>query len=174
MRLFKTCASSALLALLPVLLTAQEADRLKAKLEALPKPWARKLHRLTEGEYEATLSYWQARHPRILKLETPAKTKEGSGIHLLRISEPGADDADKQVALITALHGGPERSGTTTCMRVIEWLLSDDAEALETRRKQIVLLMPIINPHGYFTTDRFGNSSGIDPYTGGGPQNWDL
>ena len=174
MRFPKILPALLFLVLLPTASSAQDTPSLKTKLAALPQPWTEKLHRLTAEEYEATLKHWRTKHPRLLKLETPARTREGAGIHLLKITAPETRDADKQIALITALHGGPERSGTTTCMRVIEWLLSDDAEAVETRRRQIVLLMPIINPHGYFTTDRFGNSSGIDPYTGGGPQNWDL
>lgn len=154
--------------------SAQEADQLRAKLDRLPKPWIRKLHRLTEPQYEATLKHWQAKHPRILTLEIAGRTREGTPLHLLKITDPETDDADKQIALISALHGGPERSGTTTAMHIVEWLLSEDPEAAETRRKQIVLIMPIINPHAYFKTDRFGTSVGIDPYTGGGPQNWDL
>jgi hypothetical protein len=31
-----------------------------------------------------------------------------------------------------------------------------------------------VNPESFFVTDRFGNAHGIDPYTGGGPKNWDL
>jgi hypothetical protein len=153
---------------------AAAATRLAAKLDQLPKPWTRKLHRLTAPEYEATLKYWQATHPEILSLEIPGRSREGVPLYLLKITDPGIDDATKQIALISALHGGPERSGTTTAMHLIEWLLSDDPEAVETRRKQIILMMPIINPYAYFTTDRFGTSVGIDPYTGGGPQNWDL
>ena len=153
---------------------AQEAVRLRAKLDELPKPWVKKLHRLTADEYEATIRYWQKKHPRNLTAEVPGKTREGESLYLLKITDPDVSDDDKQIALITALHAGPERSGTTTSMHLIEWLLSDDPEAVETRRRQIVLIMPIINPYAYFETDRFGTSVGIDPYTGSGPQNWDL
>ena len=163
-------------ALMAIALTcgAQEAAKLKAKLDQLPKPWVKKLHRLTADEYEATIRHWQKRHPRILSVEVPGQTREGKSLYLLKITDPDVVDEDKQVALITALHAGPERSGTTTGMHLVEWLLSDDPEAAETRRRQIVLIMPIINPHAYFKTDRFGTSVGIDPYTGSGPQNWDL
>ena len=81
---------------------------------------------------------------------------------------------NKQHALITALHGGPERSGTTTTMALAEWLLGDSEEAREIRANQIVLLMPIPNPYAYFVTDRFGNSLKIDPYTGGSTPGWDF
>ncbi len=152
----------------------QSAEELARKLDRLPKPWIEKLHRLTAPEYEATLRHWAGKHPRILTLETAGRSREGTKLHLLKITDPKTDAGDKQIALITALHGGPERSGTTTAMHLIEWLLSNEPEAAETRQKQIVLVIPIINPHAYFTTDRFGTSVGIDPYTGGGPQNWDL
>jgi hypothetical protein len=152
----------------------QEAANLARKLDRLPKPWTGKLHRLTAPEYKATLRHWQAKHPQFLTLESAGRSREDDNLHLLKITDPKVDDADKQIALITALHGGPERSGTTTAMHLIEWLLGDDPEAIETRRRQIVLLIPIINPYAYFKTDRFGTSVGIDPYTGGGPQNWDL
>ncbi|MGB0581552.1 MAG: M14 family zinc carboxypeptidase [Limisphaerales bacterium] len=164
-----------LLAFLATTLVASAQDaKLKAKLDQLPKPWVKKLHRLTAAEYESTIRHWQKKHPKLLTVEVPGKTREGEPLYCLKITDPKVTDEDKQIALITALHAGPERSGTTTAMHGIEWLLSDDAEAKETRRRQIVLFMPIINPYAYFKTDRFGTSVGIDPYTGSGPKNWDL
>lgn len=147
---------------------------IESRLERMRRPWTEPVHRLTSREYEATLEYWAKEFASILSVETAGVTREGVRIKLLRITDANTPDTDKQVCLISALHGGPERSGTTTVMHAIEWLLSDDPEAVETRRRQVVLLLPIINPYAYFETDRFGNSSGIDPYTGGGPANWDL
>jgi len=152
----------------------QGAETVRARLAQLPKPWVKKLHRLTEREYEATLDYWERKHSRYLTREVAGRSREGKPLHLLKITDPDAPEADKQIALITALHGGPERSGVTTAMHLVEWLLSDDPEAAQTRRRQIVLVLPILNPYAFFETDRFGTSAGIDPYTGGGPQNWDL
>jgi hypothetical protein len=132
------------------------------------------VHRLTLAEYEATLSYWTEKHPDKLTTEAIGTTREGLSIHLLKITDSSTPAGNKQHSLITALHGGPERSGTTGCLRVVEWLLSDDPLAVETRKRQEVWLIPIINPYAYFSTDRFGNSLKIDPYTGGGITNWDL
>lgn|GEM_PF-6430715 len=73
-------------------------------------------------------------------------------------------DDNKQIALVTALHGGPERSGSTSALRIVEWLLGDSPLARETRRKQIVLVMPIPNPYAFFATDRFNDKEGIDLY----------
>tara|TARA_Y100001934_G_scaffold117281_1_gene143607 strand:- start:7170 stop:8792 length:1623 start_codon:yes stop_codon:yes gene_type:complete len=162
------------LAATTLVLNAQEAAKLKAKLDQLPKPWVKKLHRLSADEYEATIRHWEKKHPKLLTVEVPGRTREGEPLYLLKITDPDFPDNDKQIALISALHGGPERSGTTTAMHCIEWMLSDDAEAKETRRKQIVLFMPIMNPYAYFKTDRFGNSVGIDPYTGADTRNWNL
>lgn len=132
------------------------------------------VHRLTLEEYEATLSYWSETYPDIFTKEKIGESREGMGIYLVRITSPSSSADTRQHSLITALHGGPERSGTTSCMRVIEWLLSNDEEARITRENQDVWIIPIINPYAYFTTDRFGNSLKIDPYTGGGLANWDL
>lgn len=117
-------------------------------------------------EYEETLRYWAEKHPNLVTLQTRGTTLEKMPILLLRISDKSVPDADKQVCLVTSLHGGPERSGTTTVLHAAEWLLGDSPEAAEVRRKQIVLLMPIVNPYAFFVSDRFGNSQGIDPYTG--------
>jgi len=152
-----------------------EDDGLTAALARVPHLWNEEApHRLTLEEYEATLDYWVEQHGAILSVERAGESAEGMGIFLLRITDPEAADEDKQHCLITAMHGGPERSGTTTCFHLIEWLLGDSPDARETRREQIIAFLPIVNPYGYFETDRFGNSLKIDPYTGGGAGNWDF
>ncbi|MFH1265054.1 MAG: M14 family zinc carboxypeptidase, partial [Planctomycetota bacterium] len=155
---------------------AEEADAadVAARLAGMPQPWKESVYRFTSDEYEETLRFWGEKHPEILTVEPAGVSAEGVEIFLMKITDKSIPDADKQVCLITSLHGGPERSGTTTILHLAEWLLGDSPEAATVRRKQVVLLMPINNPHAFFVTDRFGNSAGIDPYTGGGPQNWDL
>ncbi len=135
---------------------------------------AEPVHRLTADEYEATLSYWEEKYDSILDVERIGESREGMGIFLLKITDPDSPADEKQHSLITALHGGPERSGTTATMHVIEWLLSDAEDAKLTRKNQELWIIPIINPYAYFETDRFGNSLKIDPYTGGGVSSWDL
>lgn len=133
-----------------------------------------RVHRITLEEYEATLNFWARQHSDVLTLDRVGESEAGLGLYLLKITDPDVDDELKQVALVTSLHGGPERSGTTTVLHFVEWLLADSDEARETRRKQILLIMPINHPEAFFQTDRFLNVSKIDPYTGGGPQHWDL
>lgn len=155
-------------------LLAEEPQALKQKLAQLPHPWQEKLHRLTLKEYTETLKYWEETYPKWVQVDRIGITHEGIPISLLKITDEKTDIKHKQICLMTALHGGPERSGTTTVMHYIEWLISDDPAALETRKKQLLLIIPIINPYAYFETDRFGNSQKIDPYSGGGTNNWDL
>lgn len=133
-----------------------------------------RVHRITLEEYEATLKFWARKHAGALAVDRVGESASGLGIHLLKVTDPSVEDELKQVALVTSLHGGPERSGTTTVLHFMEWLLGDSKQARETRRKQIVLVMPINHPEAFFRTDRFLNAAKIDPYTGGGPAHWDL
>ncbi len=142
-------------------------------LAGLPQPWKQKMHRITLQEYEATVEYWSERRPGILQVERVGESVEKMPIFVLKITDSSVPDEDKQVCLVTALHGGPERSGTTTILHLAEWLLGDSEEAAETRREQVLLLMPIVNPYAFFVSDRFGTSQGMNPY-GGGDRNWDL
>lgn len=183
-RFLNTLTSSRKLNLLPLIFfaitilsssaQAEEDDAIKQKLANLPHPWQEKLHRLTLKEYTETLKYWEETYPKWVQVDRIGVTREGIPLSLLKITDQKTEDKHKQVCLMTALHGGPERSGTTAVMHYIEWLLSDDPAAQETRKKQLLLIIPIINPYSYFETDRFGNSQKIDPYTGGGTNNWDL
>jgi len=152
---------------------ARSQEVAEATQNSLSHPWEERTHRLTLAEYEATLEFWVEQHPGWLSLERRGESETGMGIYLLRITDTTVPDGDKQVALVTSLHGGPERSGTNAAMHLVEWLLSDTPDAARTRENQIVLVMPIVNPHAFFVTDRFGNPQGIDPYTGGA-NNWDL
>ncbi len=133
-----------------------------------------RVHRITPAEYEATLEFWAREYSELVQLSRAGESSSGQAIHLLTITDPDVEDELKQVVLVTSLHGGPERSGTTTALHLVEWLLGSSEEAQETRRKQIVLVMPVNNPEAFFQTDRFLNAAKIDPYTGGGPQHWDL
>ena len=157
---------------------AQDRHPIHDRLERVPRVWEQgPLHQLTLKEYEVTLDHWKAKHKDRLIVEHVGESAEKVGIYLMRISDDVDNEKallDKQHALISCLHGGPERSGTTTAMTLIEWLLGDSREAAEVRKHQVVLVMPIINPYAYFVTDRFGNSQKLDPYTGGKTSSWDY
>lgn len=152
---------------------AAAATTTEAGPARLPQPWKNKTERLTMREYEATLRYWQQRYPQLVTVQRRGQSADGLGVYLVRITEASVPDDDKQVALVSTLHGGPERLGVTSALALIDWLLGDSPLAVETRRKQVVLVMPILNPHAFFVSERFGNAAGIDVYDG--PQKlWDL
>lgn len=160
----RAARAALLVALCGLTVAARGDDDLDARLARLPTPWTEKIHRLTLDEYRATLHYWAARYPKLVTVQERAKSHDGKPVYLVRITDSSVSDEDKQVALVTALHGGPERSGSTTALRLIEWLLGDSPLARETRRKQVVLVMPIPNPYAFFVSDRFNNKEGIDVY----------
>lgn len=140
------------------------ADSLDDRLARLPRPWTEKIHRLTLPEYEGTLRYWAERFPDSVRVEKRGASQDGLPVYLVRITDHAVPDLDKQVALVSALHAGPELSGTSTCLRLIEHLLGDSPEARETRRKQIVLVLPICNPHSFFVSEEWGNVAGVQLY----------
>jgi hypothetical protein len=146
------------------LVAGAQPTSLASRLARLPRPWAEKIHRLTQPEYEATLQHWAKSYPGFVRVERRGESHEGHGVFLIRISDSKVPDADKQIALVTALHAGPELSGTSSCLKLIEHLLGDSPEAIETRRRQIVLVMPICNPYSAFVGEEWGNKEGIQLY----------
>lgn len=134
------------------------------------------MHRLTQAEYEGTLRLWQQKHPQWVTLQSRALSGQNMPGYLIKVTDRAVSDVDKQVCLVTTLHSGPERSGTTAAMAFLDWLLGDDPEAVETRRRQVVVIMPVVNPVALFHTDRFRNEHGVDPDTGLGRAGkvWDV
>lgn len=157
-------ATMSLLPLGALLCLAQSADDQISKLDEAPQPWKQTIHRITFEEYDATLKYWAEQHPGFFSFERRGESHDGQPVYLVKVTDHSVSDTDKQVVMVSALHGGPERSGTTSTLKLIEWLLGESAEARETLRKQVVLVVPIANPYAFFGTDRFGNKEKIDLY----------
>lgn len=133
-------------------------------------------HRLTWQEYEGTLRFWKSTYPQWVTLQSRGISGQNMPVYLLKITDSSVPDTDKQICLITTLHCGPERTGTSGAMAFAEWMLSDDPLAVETRRRQIILIMPVVNPLSLFHTDRWRNEHGVDPYAGLGLKGkvWDV
>ncbi len=133
-------------------------------------------HRLTWEEYEGTLRFWKSTYPQWVTLQSRGISGQNMPVYLLKITDSSVPDTDKQICLITTLHCGPERTGTSGAMAFAEWMLSDGPLAVETRRRQIVLIMPVVNPLSLFHTDRWRNEHGVDPYVGLGLKGkvWDV
>ena len=115
-------------------------------------------------QVEARLKDLQQRHPKRLKLEVVGRSAQGRSIYLAQLTDPSVPDDHKERVLLTALHSGIERSGTTGTFAIMEWLLSNDHAAKETLRRQRVFCLPMVNPDGY-AKGTHANSLGLDPYT---------
>ncbi len=156
-----------LLVVLCVMATANAQD--------IPLSYA-PMHRLTWEEYEGTLRLWKSTYPDFVTLQSRGISGQNMPVYLLKITDRTVLDTDKQICLITTLHCGPERTGTSGAMAFVEWMLSDDPLTVETRRRQIILVMPVVNPLSLFHTDRWRNEHGVDPYAGLGLKGkvWDV
>ena len=79
-----------------------------------PSPGSRRCTASRFRSTRRTMEYWSERHTGVLRVERVGESVEKMPIFLLKITDSTVPDEDKQVCLVTALHGGPERSGTTT------------------------------------------------------------
>ncbi len=100
----------------------------------------------TQAELEQGFAGWAARYPDAFTFETRGQTPEGRPMLMARITDRRVPDEDKQVALLTSAHGAKEMNAVTGLLRFIKWLISDDPEAAEIRRRQIVLVVPYTDP----------------------------
>ena len=98
---------------------------------------------------EAVLELWAREHREMMVLEQLGRTAQGRPVYAAALTDPRADDDQKEHVLITALHAGLERSATTTVMAIIEWLLSGDPTAREILRRQVVFCLPVPDPDRY-------------------------
>lgn len=147
-------------------------------LLSLPAVWAASRPAIaqsgkrTSPSFEAIaqrLQSWAKQYPRIVTLSVEGKSTLGEPLFAVRMTDSAADDSLKEHALLTALHAGQEHSGATSCLRIMEWLLSGDAAAREVLKRQVLVWIPVANPDLYKDPDRtdgLANWVGQDPYTG--------
>lgn len=135
-----TCVAALLLSgLLAGVAPGASAD--KATLEKLAY-----VEHPTPEELVNGFAGWLKKHPDLFSFEVRGKSPEGRAILMGRITDHSVPDEDKQIAMFTSCHGPAEWSATTGLLRTMKWLLSDDPEAAEIRRRQIVLIMPYGDP----------------------------
>jgi hypothetical protein len=89
------------------------------------------------------------------------KSVDGRDILSCRLTDPSVSDDLKQHALIVAGQHGNEESGRLGALAVLRWLCSDDPEAAETRRRQVVLVIPALNVDGA-AVNRNKNSNDVN------------
>lgn len=160
MNLLNASARAAVLLAAAALCRPAAADR----LDEMPRPWAKPAERLTLRTYIGSLEWFKAQHPGLAKLAVVGRSPKGLPVYLLKLTDARTPDDDKNVILITGFHSGAERTGTAGIMAVAEWLLGGSKPAADALKRNVVLLMPIVNPEGYFTSEHWGNSRNMDVY----------
>jgi hypothetical protein len=100
----------------------------------------------SQAELEQGFARWAAEKPDAFTFEERGRTLEGRPMLMGRITDSRVPDEDKQVALLTSAHGAKEMNAVTGLLRFMKWLISEDPEAAEIRRRQIVLVVPYTDP----------------------------
>lgn len=81
-------------------------------------------------------------------IETLGTTHQERTINLLTVTDNGVPDTEKKTVFITTLQHAGEACGGYVVEGLINFLLSDDANAVEVRKKTIYKIIPIMNPDG--------------------------
>ena len=145
-----------------------------ADLSQMEKPWKNPPKRLSLETYIGTLYYYAQTFPDIFKLELVAKSPKGLPVYLCKVTDPTVSDEDKNVILITALHSGAERTATAGLMEFIPIITGKSELAKDSLKKNIILIMPIVSPEGFFLDEALWNSRRFDPYSIGRGNRVDL
>jgi len=115
---------------------------------------------------EALFRAWAAAHPGHVELRQEGTSIEGRPICALTLTDRSLPDDAKEHVLITGLHSGVERSGTTAICALVEWLLSDDAQARAILERQRLVCVPVPDPDNY---QRGRHGPGYAEWTPSGP-----
>lgn len=90
---------------------------------------------------------------------------EGREIPLATVTDFSVDDEDKEAVILLAGEHGDEKSGSTSMLRIAEWLCGEDPRAAAIRRTQTVHVLPVANPDGYAIHKGF-TAQDVDLYVG--------
>lgn len=100
-------------------------------------------------ELEQGIVAWERALPDRLRVLEIGRSAKNHPVFCLKITDMTAPDADKQIVLLTATHGGPEINPVTGLLHTAKWLLGDRGTAPEIRRKTVALIVPCVNPEAY-------------------------
>lgn len=159
-------------------------------LKEMPRPWRKAADRrppetedyaswrdiqhqraLKENEFEPLMKYYAAKSKHFSYREL-TKNALGQPLFLVEITDRNAPAEEQAVVLVTTFDGGTEKTGPTSAFRLIEYLIGDEPEAAETRRKQRIMIVPITNPAGFFQNKP--HPANVNLYTGNRGSLWQL
>jgi hypothetical protein len=86
------------------------------------------------------------RHRKTARFEVLGRSPEDREVWAVHVTDPGVDDAQKQVVVVVCGRHGSELGTRVVGPATLHWLAS--AEAAETRRRQHVIVVPVANPDG--------------------------
>jgi len=101
-------------------------------------------------------------HPMVDSLVVLTQTLQGRPFHLVKITDPSVPDSEKGAVWGTARQHPAEVAGSWMAEGLILWLLGDDPQAAELRRRAVFYLMPFMNPDGVALGNYRVNSVGAN------------
>jgi len=113
----------------------------------------------TLKDIELSIKKLTSNFPKIVQSEVIGYSVEKRPIWMVKITDFSIPDDNKSNVLIVGGHHGSEESGRASCLGLLEWLVTKEAE--KVRKNQIVLVIPCINVDGaYYNTPN--NANGVN------------
>ena len=111
------------------------------------------------NDASAVLQTLSKSHPKTLTLRRIGQSARQRDIQAAIITAPDGNDDIKERVLVIAGQHGSEESGRAVALALIQYMLTD--EALDIRAKQIVAVIPCVNPDGSIL-NTYRNADDID------------
>src|SRR5690606_14666135 len=83
------------------------------------------------------------------KVKSIGKSVEGRDILVAIVSDHTIDEDKKEISLFLACEHGDEKTGATTMLQMIDWLVGAEPAAAAARKSQAIYIIPVVNPDGY-------------------------
>jgi len=92
-------------------------------------------------------------------------SSQGQEIPLATVTDSHISEDDKEICILLAGEHGDEKSGATSMLQLLDWLVTDDPRAVAARRAQTVHVLPCVNVDGYLINRGF-TAQNVDLYVG--------
>jgi Zinc carboxypeptidase/Cytosolic carboxypeptidase N-terminal domain len=73
------------------------------------------------------------------------KTSRGRSVWAIKIDETGSDAPDRPIVWIHARQHAWETGSSWVCKGFVEWIVSDDPEAVALRKQAVIVVVPIVD-----------------------------
>ncbi len=102
---------------------------------------------------EKNINKLSVNNPDTVEIHSLGLSAEGRDIKAVYVTDTGVPLAEKEVAVVMGLRHGDELGVAPAVSSLLDWLVSEDGA--ETRRRQLVIVIPVVNPDG-FIKQEFG------------------